>query len=243
MEQGPEMKNNLPANWDKMDVSILATRGAILCNRFHRLSRVKKLPLAAITLFAGYHLVALTISPLVSLPALPIAYQIDPTPPKWLTASTAQAEPVSFDIGGGLTGDANLAWLADYAPKPESLSTEQLDGLAAALKADLAAHGKKVDQWKQVAALAPAPKITRADKVISKYPDRLKSGVVVVLENDSVVPVVSHVAGEWSVLLFKDSSCRVALGPIPSGCDDYRGSGGVSEEARAVFKLIQPKKG
>lgn len=241
-----QAKNQLPANWYRLGISRYANWGNVYSKRIALLSDRMMYPALAVGLFAGYHLVIGVAAPffpeIEQLPHLPVSMNLDPTPPAWIAGTLATDRKTYFDLGGGLQGDEALAWMADYRPKPESLSAAELDSLTAALKADLPRYGTNAAKWKNVAVLPTAPKITRAAKAIAEYGDRLKTGVIVIFEDSQVVPVVSHVEGAWSVVLFRGSSCRTFLGPVPAGCEDHRAATGIAPEAHSFLSMIDPRK-
>ncbi|MBY5551094.1 hypothetical protein HFO61_30585 [Rhizobium leguminosarum] len=239
-------KGYLPSNWYRLGISEFANWGNVYTKRISILSGRFFYPMICVGLFAGYHLVVGTAGQFFpqidALPHLPVRMDLDPMPPAWIASSFATDRKTYFDLGGGLQGDDALAWMASYRPLPTGMTAADLDQLAAAIKADLPKYGTAADKWKSVAGLSAAPKITRPAKAIAEYSDRLKTGIVVVFDHSGVVPVVSHVAGEWSVLLFKGAACRTLLGPVPAGCADTRTPNGISKEARSVLTMIDPRK-
>lgn len=240
-------KNQTPEGWYDLDISQVVNRGHILNDRFQTLSVRMKWPMFALGLFAGYHLIISAVSPIVpeiaELPHVGFTVAMDPTPPAVIAQTVASDRSTYFDLGGGLRGDESLAWLAQYAPKPESLSMADMDALSTAIRADLSKFGTDAAKWKTVASLPTAPKITRPEKALAEYADRLKTGIVIVLRDSAVVPVVAHVRGEWSVVVYKGKDCRSFVGPVPAGCSDHRAADGIANEARSIFSMIQPPKG
>lgn len=238
-------RNKTPPGWYDLDISQVVNRGLVLNVRFQEISKKGKWPMFAVGMFAGYHLIISAVSPLVpeiaELPHVGFSIAMDPTPPA-VIAETINADAATyFDIGGGLQADQSLAWLATYRPMPESLSVADLDALTAAIRADLPRFGTDAAKWETVARLSIAPKITRPEKAMAEYGDRLKTGIVAILRDSNVVPVVAHVAGQWSVILFKGADCRVSLGPVPAGCSDHRAAEGIAKEARSIFSMMKPQ--
>jgi len=127
-----------------------------------------------------------------------------------------------FELGGGLRGSPDMAWLASYEPKPESLSRAEHAELLKAVSADLGKFGADAAQWEAVAALKKAPQVTRAEKALTQYASSLKDGIVVVPEDNPVMMVVAHVEGQWSLSVVASSNCAVFLGPYSeaTGCED-----------------------
>ncbi|OWO89998.1 hypothetical protein B5E41_29160 [Rhizobium esperanzae] len=239
-------KGYLPSNWYRLGISEFANWGAVYTRRISLLSGRFMYPMLAVGLFAGYHLAvgaAGQFFPEIdALPHLPVRMNLDPMPPAWIASNLATDRKTYFDLGGGLQGDDTLAWMASYRPLPTGMTAADLDQLAAAIKADLPKYGAATDKWKTVRGLSNAPTITRPAKAIAENGDQLKTGIVVVFDDSAVVPVVSHVTGEWSVLLFKGAACRTLLGPVPAGCADTRTPNGISKEARSVLSMIDPRK-
>ncbi|TCB60152.1 hypothetical protein E0J20_09165 [Rhizobium leguminosarum bv. viciae] len=239
-------KGYLPANWYKLPVSRLANWGMVYTYRIEALSKSLFYPALAVGLFAGYHLaigIGSQFAPEVAaLPHLPASLNFDPTPPAWIASNLETDRKSYFDLGGGLQGDETLSWMASYRPLPTGMSAADLDQLTSAMKADLAKYGTVTDKWKAVSGLDDVPQFANPKTAIADHADGLKSGIVVVFKDTDVVPVVSHVAGEWSVLLFKGAACRTLLGPVPAGCADKRTIGGISNEARSVLSMIDPRK-
>ncbi|WP_165447389.1 hypothetical protein [Rhizobium leguminosarum] len=243
-----KQKRELPKDWYELDVSRVATQGHVNTARMAYLSRVLSLPLLLAGTVIGYHIVVSAVEPFApelasAAPHLSLSFRIDPTPPAAIMSALNVDSKRYYDLGGGLSGDAGLRWMANYTPRPESLSLDDLSRLSGALKTDLAQYGRNVDKWQHIKALPVAPQIAQPSQAIKEYGERLRTGIVIVMPNSDVVPVVSHTAGEWSVLLFKGNACRVALGPLIDGCSDYRGKSEIATEARAVLKIVDPSKG
>jgi hypothetical protein len=131
-------------------------------------------------------------------------------------------EDTYWNLGGGLRGGADLAWMADHAPQPGGLTNAEHAGLIKAVQSDLAKFGTDATQWEAVAALPKSPIITRAEKAIRDYAAKLPIGIVVVPENRPVMKLIAHVEGQWSLTLINDRSCAVFLGPWSeeTGCSN-----------------------
>lgn len=237
----------LPPNWNRLEVSKIATRGRVLSKRVEFLSKSKLFQSAVFCwgLFAGYHLVLSTMSPywpeLKELPQIRLSLNIDHRPPDFILNMAQTNAANYFDLGGGLKGDGKLAWMADYRPRPEGLTVEDLSGLVLAMRKDLPRFGKVAKPWENVLSLPFAPKLTGSVKAASTFGDRLSNGVLILLKDTDVVPFVGHSDGQWSVLLFKDKACRAFVGPVPSGCEDRTKSGSVPNEARTILSMIDPR--
>ncbi len=237
----------VPPNWHRLEVSKVATRGRVLSKRVQFLSRSKLFQGAIFCwgLFAGYHLVLNVLSPympeLAELPQIRVSLNLDHRPPDFIL-NMAQTDASSyFDLGGGVKGDAGLAWMANYRPRPEGLSVANLSDLVVAMRKDLPGFGKVAQPWEHVLALPFRPKVSSAGNAISKFGDRLSNGILILLKDSDVVPFVGHAEGQWSVLLFKDKACRAFVGPVPAGCDDRTKSETVPADVRPVLSMIDPK--
>lgn len=155
-----------------------------------------------------------------------------------------------FDLGGGLRGGPQFAWMSAYGPKPESLTVAQYAALTKAVTADIRAHGLDVQAWTATAELTPAPTITRAAKVINQYAGNLKSGVIIIPEGYGALSIVAHVEGQWSVTQFGGGgACATVFGPASdeSGCQKQTaiqaGEGGdapFNRYASEVLRSIRP---
>lgn len=235
------------ANWSNMEVSRIASRGRVLGSRVSVLtgSKIMRSALIGAGLFAGYHLainVASTWMPEVQeLPHFNLAMQLDHRPPNFIMNMGQKSSATYFDLGGGLQGDGRLAWMADYRPRPDGLSVSNLDDLVVAMRKDLPRFGKAAKPWENVLALPFGPKVSGAEQAISKFGDRLQTGILIVLRDSDVVPFVGHADGQWSVLLFKDKACRAFVGPVPAGCEDRTKSGSVPNDVRPVLSMIAPR--
>lgn len=125
-----------------------------------------------------------------------------------------------FDLGGGLNGGPDMAWMGDYKPQPESLSAADYDALVKAVQADVGTHGKDAASWTAVQGLKTQPMITRPAKALPKYGDRLKDGIVLIPEEFGPVSILAHTQGQWSINLIASGGCATVLGPIASGCQN-----------------------
>lgn len=237
----------LPPNWHRLEVSKIATRGRVLSKRVQFLSGSKLFQgvIFCWGLFAGYHLVLNVMSPympeLTELPQIRLSLNLDHRPPDFIL-NMAQPNAASyFDLGGGLRGDASLAWMSNYRPRPEGLTGRNLNDLVVAMRRDLLRYGTNSRSWESVGGLSFTPKVSRPEQAIRDYSNRLPEGILIVLRDSSVVPFVGHADGQWSVLLFKDKACRAFVGPVPSGCEDRTKSGSVPNEARTILSMIDPK--
>ncbi|TBH28175.1 hypothetical protein ELG63_36420 [Rhizobium leguminosarum] len=235
------------ATWPNMEVAKIASRGRVLGARvsFLAQSKVMRSALIGVGLFAGYHLainVASAWMPEVQeLPHVNLAMQIDHRPPDFIMNMGQQSAATYFDLGGGLQGDGRLAWMAGYRPRPDGLTVGNLNDLVVAMRKDLPRFGKAAKPWDNVLALPFGPKVSGAEQAISKFSDRLQTGILIVLRDSDVVPFVAHAEGQWSVLLFKDKACRAFVGPVPSGCEDRTKSGSVPNDVRPVLSMIAPR--
>lgn len=149
-----------------------------------------------------------------------------------------------FDIGGGLRGGPQMAWMASNGPKPESLTSAQYAALTKAVTADIRAHAADVQAWTATAEVTPPATITRAGKVLSQYADKLKTGVVIIPEGYGPMSIVAHVEGQWSVTLFGGGgACATVLGPVieASGCQDQTTKARpLNEYSMSVLNSIKP---
>ncbi|MGO7674889.1 hypothetical protein ACC685_33540 [Rhizobium ruizarguesonis] len=214
----------------RLDVALIATRGHVLSARVNRLTGAFHWPMIGLALVAVYG-VYRTGWTYISPPTVPTTI-----------AQALTFDPDSyFDLGGGLRGSAAMAWMGNYAPKPESLSAADYDALTAAVRTDLELHGFHPENWTAVAGLKTKPQITRPEKAISQYADRLPSGIILLPEDESVASVVGHVAGQWAVTLFRGGVCQTILGPLPAGCADMTKQDGVSAYIASYFDSIKPK--
>lgn len=125
-----------------------------------------------------------------------------------------------FDLGGGLKGGPDLAWMGNYPPRPESLSAADYDSLVKATIADVAAFGKEAGNWRDTSALKTQPMITRPAKALPKYGDRLKDGIVLIPEDFGPVSILGHTQGQWAITLIASGGCATVLGPIATGCQN-----------------------
>ncbi|NKK58790.1 hypothetical protein GFM44_23105 [Rhizobium leguminosarum bv. viciae] len=147
-----------------------------------------------------------------------------------------------FDLGGGLKGGADIAWMGDFRPKPESLSSKDYDALIKATQADVAAYGKEAGKWTNTNALPIKPMVTRPAKALPKYGDRLKDGVVLVPEDFGPVSVLAHTQGQWSINLVAPGGCATVLGPVASGCQNsVKADDPLNSNVRRYLADIQPK--
>lgn len=235
------------AEWPNMEVAKIASRGRVLGARvvFLAQSKVMRSALIGVGLFAGYHLainVASAWMPEVQeLPHVNFAMQLDHRPPDFIMNMGQKSAATYFDLGGGLQGDGRLAWMANYRPRPDGLTVSNLNDLVVAMRKDLPRFGKVAKPWDNVLALPFGPKVSGAEQAISKFGDRLQTGILIVLRDSDVVPFVGHAEGQWSVLLFKDKACRAFVGPVPSGCEDRTKSGSVPNDVRPVLSMIAPR--
>lgn len=147
-----------------------------------------------------------------------------------------------FDLGGGLKGAPDVAWMGDYRPKPESLSSKDYDALIKATQADVAAYGKDAGSWTGTTALSTKPMVTRPEKALPKYGDRLKEGIVLVPEDFRPVSVLAHTQGQWSINLVASGGCVTVLGPVASGCQNgVTADDPLNGNVRRYLAEIQPK--
>ncbi|MBY3314753.1 hypothetical protein [Rhizobium laguerreae] len=147
-----------------------------------------------------------------------------------------------FDLGGGLKGGPDIAWMGDFRPKPESLSAKDYDALIKATVADVAAYGKEAGKWTSTNALPIKPMVTRPAKALPKYGDRLKDGVVLVPEDFGPVSVLAHTQGQWSINLVAPGGCATVLGPVASGCQNsVTADDPLNANVRRYLADIQPK--
>lgn len=241
----PQAQDN--SGWYRLGISEFANWGNVYTKRISTLSFRLYAPMVCVGLFAGYHLLIGAASQFLpevaDLPHIPVSLNLDPMPPEWIAGNYAVDRRTYFDLGGGLQGDDALAWMASYRPSPVGMTTADLSALAAAIRADLAKYGTTA-KWQAVGKLNTAPAFSTPGKAISSYGDRLKDGIVLVVNDSSAVfPVVAQVDGEWSVTLFKGNACRTLLGPVAAGCTDVRAKGGeISKEARSVLSMIDPRR-
>lgn len=243
-------KGHLPGNWYRLGISEFANWGNIYTKRIAILSGRFYWPMIAVGVFAGYHLIINPASQffpeVATLPHIPVSMNLDPMPPAWFGGRTAIDGKTYFDLGGGLQGDSALSWMSSYRPSPVGMSTEDLAAYVASIKVDLPKFGKNFVKWDMVwrglGKDQSGITFTSADKAIAVFGERLRTGLIVAVDGEAV-PLVAHVAGEWSITLFKGNACRTLLGPTVAGCTDYRAKGGeISKEARTVLMLIDPRR-
>lgn len=219
------MPEGIQPTWD---VAQIATRGHVLTARVAKLSRVLFLPALALGLVAGYGVFKASAVPSRT------------APPSWVSEAFTFDPNTYFDLGGGLRGPVELAWMADYKPTPEGLSVNGLNKLAEAVRADTSAHGANVAEWTALASLEIAPKITSPARLLSEFSDRLKTGSVVVDGDRELLSTVSYVGGQWSIVMFRGGQCAALLGPVPSGCEDYTSKDGWTRDAINAVASLKP---
>ncbi len=151
-------------------------------------------------------------------------------------------EPDSyFDIGGGLRGGPEIAWLGRYAPTPESLKVADYEALISAVVADSAKYGTDGAEWEQVGLLKIQPMVTRPAKFAEKSAE-LRNGVVAIPEDSQDIIVAAYVEGRWAFTVVRSGNCASLVGPAVKGCnDETRDDGRWSGMAVQYVNNLKPK--
>lgn len=161
--------------------------------------------------------------------------------PAFLQAAFTYDPDSYFDIGGGIKTGPEMAWLAQYAPKPESLSESDWEALVKATVSDLSAYGTDAAKWQAVGGLKTKPIVTRIEKVIANNADRLKDGAIAVPTSGRVTPIIAHVRGQWAVAMTAPGGCAVFMGPMVAGCQDNTNKQfPLTSDVRGVFARMKP---
>ncbi|NHT78924.1 hypothetical protein G8E10_24810 [Rhizobiaceae bacterium CRRU44] len=210
------------------DVSKIATRGHVLTARIQRLSKLLFLPALALGLVSGYTVLRSAVVPSFA------------TPPEWIAEAFTYDRNTYFDLGGGLKGPPELAWLADYAPTPESLSQADYDALTAAVVKDVSAYGLSPENWTELGGLKTPAKITSPPRLLSEFSGRLKDGVAVVDKDGGKVSVAAYVGGRWAITAIGRGRCATVIGPIAKGCEDATSQRGFNEPTLAIINSFKP---
>ena len=148
-----------------------------------------------------------------------------------------------FDLGGGLKGGPDVAWLSKYAPKPESLSEGDYAALVKATAADMQQHGTDAANWATVGGLKVQPIVTRPEKVFAKNADKLKDGVISIPEGSDIVDIVAHVKGQWAIAKVAGGRCATFQGPAIDGCqarEDGAQGDRLNDTAREALAAMKP---
>lgn len=210
------------------DVAQVATRGHVIVARTEKLSRIGFWPALALGVIAGIGVFRASSVPNYVMP------------PRFIAEALTYDETMYFDLGGGLRGPSALAFMADYAPTPESLPAADYDALTAALRTDLEAHGIEIDKWEAVGALKTAPKVTSPRRLLSEFSGRLKDGAIVVDTENEMVSVAAYVGGQWAVTAFSRRGCETVVGPVAKGCDDGTRKDGWTNQAVRLLSTYKP---
>ncbi len=239
----------VPGIQSEHDVSQIATRGHVNAARLHQVGRWGFLPAV---LFAGLGLWALseTRPAMVSYNASPAAFMSgnggapvmpgQTVAPAWIKSMLTFDPATYFDLGGGLRGNAEMRWLADYKPKPESLSVAQFDALVNAVATDQKASPDPT-QWATVAGLEVRPQITRLERTFSEHAARLPTGIIGLPEGrGNVALIIAHVAGQWAMADVRNGQCRSILGPLPTGCAPVDPNAIPEDYARRILLNLKP---
>jgi hypothetical protein len=231
-------KKPVPANHPfgidpRWDVAQIATPGHMLTARVstwsHRMyGPMIALGIAAFTLFIGGQAVLPVIS----------------ASPRWITSALTYDPNTYFNLGGGLRGGPNVAFLGNYAPRPESLSMAKYGELVEATAKDIAAHGYNAADWTAVGELQTTPKITRPEKVFAQWGDRLKDGVIAIPETPAFATIVAHVEGQWGVTIARAGQCWTLQGPVIESCEDAteNSKDALSGQAITALEPMDPRK-
>ncbi|WP_173995732.1 hypothetical protein [Agrobacterium tumefaciens] len=139
-----------------------------------------------------------------------------------------------FDIGGGLKGGPDVAWLGRYAPTPESLKPADYSALVEAVKADSAKFGIEAANYEAVGGLKIAPTLVSAEK-FEKNADSLKNGVVVIPKDDEKIIVAAYVEAKWAFTVVLRGRCVALVGPVPTGCADNTSNDGSLDGQSVTF--------
>lgn len=124
-----------------------------------------------------------------------------------------------FDVGGGLRGGPEIAWLGNYAPTPESLSASDYETLIKAVVDDSGKFGTNAGDWENVGKLKIQPRVTRPGKAFEKSSE-LRNGVVAVPEQGSDITIAAYVEARWAFTLVRGGRCANLVGPAVNGCSD-----------------------
>lgn len=220
------------------DVAQIATRGHVLTARLEWLSRRLMVPMvgAAVVVFAS-------VSGLLGSGGMMDARYslsggfIDP-----IRGALTYNPNDYFDIGGGLRGGPEFAWLAAYAPTPESLSKAELDDLVIAIANDLGQFGAKPSEWTAVAEVKTPLTVTRPEKVFAEHAAAVETGVVALPDDAYSYPsLVAYVEGQWSLTVFNGRRCLSAVGPVVEQCADGTTKNGLSADARSILETYKPR--
>lgn len=233
--QPEDFPDGISPRWD---VAQIATRGHVLVGRFEYLSQKLRYP----TIWLWLLLLVLTWAMFNG--------KIDAFGPRLMSFDgrgifqrMLTFEPDGyFDIGGGLKGGPDLAWLGDYAPTPESLSASDHEALISAVVADSTKNGTNAEAWEQVAHLKVQPMLTRPAKAFAENSDELRNGVVAIPEDGGRDIIVSaYVEGRWSFTIIRGDRCAALAGPVAKDCGDQTREDGWSGMAVEAIKTLKPK--
>ncbi|WP_152048779.1 hypothetical protein [Aureimonas psammosilenae] len=137
-------------------------------------------------------------------------------------AAFLQSNPDTYvTMPDGTAASYRMKWIADL-PVQAGMSGKAWSDLLAAVRSDVAKHGPDVKAWEDVAAIQPAPRITRPNKVFEAAAmDRLATGNVAVAEGAGVVDVIGYVDGvlSWAIV-GRGGRCAVLKGVAVEGCTE-----------------------
>ncbi|UXT53260.1 hypothetical protein FY136_28785 (plasmid) [Agrobacterium tumefaciens] len=191
---------------------------------------------------SGLLLVAMVLASLGKLPLGSISAGASGSLPMSVRSMFVFDPDTYFDLGGGLKGGPDLAWMGEFKPRPESLSQVNYDTLVKAVQADVAAHGKEAGAWSAIPALKVQPMVTRPNKAFPQYGSRLKDGIVLIPEDFQPVSVIAHTQGQWSITFVAAGGCMTVLGPVASGCQNgVTSDDPLNGNLRRYLAEIQPK--
>ncbi|RVH69197.1 hypothetical protein CN198_14135 [Sinorhizobium meliloti] len=232
-QQPVEYPGGINPRWD---VAQIATRGHVLVGRVEYLSQKLRYP----TIWLWLLLIVLTWAMIDGKIGSfgPRLMDFD----RGIFQRMLTFEPDSyFDLGGGLKGGPDLAWLGNYAPTPESLTEADHKTLIAAVVADSAKYGTNAEEWEHVGTLKIQPMITRPAKAFAENSAELRNGVIAVPEAGGDIVVSAYVGGRWAFTVIRGDSCASLVGPAVDRCRDWTRNDGWSGVAIEAIKTLKPK--
>lgn len=136
--------------------------------------------------------------------------------PAFVTNALTYDPATYVDLGAGQRADYRLAWLADIPRSKGLTETEWLDLNKAAL-ADVRTHGFLTDRYSALPTLATPPKVTRPEKALTEYRDRLATGLVTIPAQGQPtrVHIVAMVNGAWAWTVVESNTRCSSFGAVP----------------------------
>lgn len=215
------------------DVSQIATRGHVNAARMRAIGRGGVIPALVCAVLGVWALYDMRPSFRHHMPSASVA-------PAWIKESLTFDPATYYDLGGGLHGGPDMRWLADFKPKPESLTTAQFDALVQAVSSDMAATSDPT-QWATVAALEVRPQITRLERIFSEHSGRLPTGIVGLPEGrGNVGLVIAHVAGQWAMTEVRGGECKHIWGHQAEGCSPIDPNSVPPDYVRRILLQLKP---